>query len=68
MMEEVSKLNTDILTDLSALKSKDNSKRWSSYIPVILVFVGSFLMLGIRLEIGASFVSDGALMMLALAS
>ena len=67
-MEEVSKLNTDILTDLSALKSKNNSKLWSSYIPVILVFVGSFLMLGIRLEIGASFVSDGALMMLALAS
>ena len=41
---------------------------WKSYIPVILVIAGSFAMLGLRLQLGASFMSDGALMMLALAS
>jgi len=40
---------------------------WLSYMPVILVFAGSFAMLGMRLQIGDSFMSDGALMMLALA-
>ncbi|HTK37442.1 MAG TPA: cytochrome c biogenesis protein CcsA [Pyrinomonadaceae bacterium] len=38
-----------------------------SYLPAILVFAGAFLMLALRLQIGAGFVSDGAFMMLALA-
>lgn len=67
-MEEVTKLNTDILTNVSSVKAERGSGQWTSYVPVILVFVGAFLMLGMRLEIGSSFVSDGALMMLALAS
>ena len=67
-MEEVSKLNPDLLANaIPAIDSK-TSKSWTSYLPVIFVFVGAFLMLGLRLQIGASFVSDGALMMLALAS
>lgn len=40
---------------------------WKSYIPTILVIVGAFLMLGLRLQMGTAFMSDGALMMLALA-
>jgi ABC-type transport system involved in cytochrome c biogenesis permease subunit len=41
---------------------------FSSFIPGILVIAGSFLMLGLRFQMGESFISDGALMMLALAS
>ncbi|HXH69657.1 MAG TPA: cytochrome c biogenesis protein CcsA, partial [Pyrinomonadaceae bacterium] len=37
------------------------------YLPAILAIVGGFVMLGLRLQIGANFISDGALMMLALA-
>lgn len=40
---------------------------WHSYIPAMLAIVGAFVMLGMRLQIGAGFISDGALMMLALA-
>jgi cytochrome c-type biogenesis protein CcsB len=38
-----------------------------SFLPALLVIAGAFAMLGLRLQIGASFVSDGAFMMLALA-
>ncbi len=37
------------------------------YLPAILAVGGSFLMLFARIEIGARFISDGALMMIALA-
>ena len=40
---------------------------WKSFIPAILVIAGAFLMLGLRLQIGADFIKDGAFMMLALA-
>src|SRR5215213_5114815 len=40
---------------------------WKTYIPAGLAVVGAFLMLALRLQIGERFVSDGALMMLALA-
>ena len=40
---------------------------WQSYLPAILAIVGAFVMLGLRLQLGDSFISDGALMMLALA-
>ena len=40
---------------------------WKSYLPAILVLVGAFLMLGLRMQIGSTFISDGAFMMLALA-
>jgi hypothetical protein len=40
---------------------------WRSYAPAALVIVGSFAMLGLRIQIGEGFVSDGAFMMLALA-
>src|SRR5688500_4089308 len=38
---------------------------WKGYIPTILVIVGSLAMLGVRLQMGADCISDGALMMLA---
>lgn len=40
---------------------------WKTFIPAMLVIAGAFLMLGLRLQIGAGFVNDGAFMMLALA-
>ena len=42
---------------------------WGTYIPFILAIVGSFLMAGARINFGGDrFISDGACMMLALAS
>ena len=67
-MEEVSKLNTDLLSNTFPAAKEKSGGSWTSYLPVIFVFVGAFLMLGLRIQIGASFISDGALMMLALAS
>lgn len=52
---------------MEELDRLENGTTWKSYIPVILVFIGSFIMLGLRIQIGSSFISDGALMMLALA-
>jgi cytochrome c-type biogenesis protein CcsB len=67
-MEEVTRLNTDLLTkDLPQADIKAPSAL-SYYLPAVLIIVGSFAMLGMRLEIGSGFISDGALMMLALAA
>src|SRR4029078_12334425 len=66
-MEEVSKLNSDLLSNTFPTAKETNKSSWASYLPVFFVFVGAFLMLGLRIQIGASFISDGALMMLALA-
>lgn len=40
---------------------------WSSYAPAAIAIVGALLMLALRLQLGDRFISDGALMMLALA-
>ena len=40
---------------------------WKSYLPAIAAVVGAFIMLGLRLTLSERFISDGALMMLALA-
>lgn len=40
---------------------------WTSYLPAILAILGSLGMLLLRIEIGQRFISDGALMMIALA-
>src|SRR4051794_25856385 len=39
-----------------------------SYLPAILAIGGAFAMLALRIEIGPRFMTDGSLMMLALAS
>ncbi|HEX8567943.1 MAG TPA: cytochrome c biogenesis protein CcsA [Pyrinomonadaceae bacterium] len=41
---------------------------WRAYLPAILAIAGSFAVLGLKLQIGERFISDTALMMLALAS
>src|SRR5215203_277766 len=40
---------------------------WKTYLPAGLAILGAFAMLGLRLQLGERFISDGALMMLALA-
>jgi len=40
---------------------------WKSYLPAIVAVVGAFIMLGLRLTLSDRFITDGALMMLALA-
>ncbi|PYS99036.1 MAG: hypothetical protein DMF63_13260 [Acidobacteria bacterium] len=40
---------------------------WKSYLPAIAAIAGAFIMLGLRLTLSDRFISDGALMMLALA-
>lgn len=52
---------------MQELDRLENRLTWQSYIPTILVIVGSFVMLGLRIQMGTSFISDGALMMIALA-
>lgn len=44
-----------------------NSMSWQSYLPAILAIGGSLAMLFLKLEMGPKFMSDGALMMIALA-
>jgi len=48
-------------------KEMVRSSSWASYLPAILAIAGSFVMLGLRIQVGQSFISDGALMMIALA-
>lgn len=52
---------------MEELDRLEKSGGWRSYLPSVMVVVGSLLLLGLRLQIGESFISDGALMMLALA-
>jgi cytochrome c-type biogenesis protein CcsB len=67
-MEEVSRLNTNLLTQETLPKADvKGTSALSYYLPAILVIAGAFAMLGLRLQIGPGFASDGALMMLALA-
>ncbi len=40
---------------------------WRNFLPAILALLGAFAMLGLKISIGVNFISDGALMMLALA-
>ena len=66
-MEEVQKLQRKISIGTETSEIKTPSV-WRDYFPAIFVIVGAFLMTALRLQIGAGFISDGALMMLALAS
>ncbi len=63
-MEEVTRIQNEIFP-----KGENSAKtsNFKNYLPAILVIVGAFLMLGLRLQIGANFITDTALMMLALA-
>lgn len=65
-MEEVSKLGGDVF---SGVRTTDDTRAtgFTSYLPAILIFAGALAMLLLRLQVGTGFISDGALMMLALA-
>ncbi len=52
---------------MEELDRLESGGKLKSFMPAIFVIVGAFIMLGLRLEIGGGFISDGALMMLALA-
>ncbi len=67
-MEEINRIQDNVI--LSREKSAAIADAsWKSYIPAIFVFVGAFLMLFGRIQLGGEhFITDGALMMLALAS
>ncbi len=65
-MEEVSKIQNEVFSNREKSKFAGNAV-WKAYLPAILAIVGAFLMLGLRLQIGETFISDGALMMIALA-
>ncbi|CAN5586380.1 hypothetical protein BH10ACI1_BH10ACI1_09180 [soil metagenome] len=66
-MQEVRKLQNEIIVPENISENRKNQV-WKNYFPAIFAFVGAFLMLGMRIEIGAGLISDSALMMLALAS
>src|SRR5438874_9616207 len=53
---------------MKELDRLENRGGWKAYAPAILVIAGAFAMLGLRIQIGSGFISDGAFMMLALAS
>lgn len=66
-MEEVSRIQDKVFSsnDEGSLGSK--AATFASYLPAIFAIIGGFIMLGLRFQIGAKFMSDGALMMIALA-
>lgn len=49
-------------------KKEQPLSAWRAYLPAILAIGGSFAMLLLKLQFGAAFIGDGALMMLALAA
>lgn len=67
MSQEI--LQPPILISETKEETINNTFSWSSYLPVFLALFGSFALLFLRIKAGgANFISDGALMMLALAS
>ena len=66
-MEEVSRIQKEVFTTRADKETTAEVPAWRSYLPAGLALAGAFLMLGLRLQIGTSFISDTALMMLALA-
>lgn len=58
---------SQVLTANDVYGSKPESIK-ASYLPAILAVVGGLMMVGLRIQIGEGFITDGALMMLALAS
>ncbi len=65
-MQEARNIESEILIGRETSATAAASV-WKNYLPAILAVGGAFLMLFGRIEIGGNFISDGALMMLALA-
>lgn len=68
-MEEISRIQSEVL--LPREKAADTgaaASSWTAFLPAILAFVGAFLMFFLRMNVSmTNFISDAALMMLALA-
>jgi cytochrome c-type biogenesis protein CcsB len=58
---------SQVLSANEIRETKTNVAEWTSWLPAILAVGGSFVMVFLRWELGERFVSDTALMMLALA-
>lgn len=52
---------------MEEVKRIEKNLTWKAYLPAIMAIGGAFLVLGLRIQIGAGFISDTAFMMLALA-
>lgn len=52
---------------MEELDRLENRSKLRSYLPAILALLGGFVVLGLKIQLGESFMNDGALMMLALA-
>ena len=52
---------------MQEVKRIEDNSSWRAYLPAILIIAASFAMMFLRFQIGGSFISDGALMMIALA-
>ena len=62
-------LNQPIIASGEAEEQNESVSSWRSYIPFAIAILGSIALLFLRINMGgASFISDGALMMLALAA
>ena len=66
IMQEVREIPNEILIGKDISESR--TAVWKAYLPAILAIGGAFLMLGLRISIGETFIADQSLMMLALAS
>ena len=66
IMQEVREIPNEILIGKEASESK-TLVAWKAYLPAILAIGAAFLMLGLRLWMGAKFIADESLMMIALA-
>jgi cytochrome c-type biogenesis protein CcsB len=67
-MQEVRKIQNEVLIGKEVSESESTTPSvLKSYLPAILAIGGAFLMLGLRWQMGENFISDGALMMIALA-
>ena len=64
-------MNQEILARPMMIGNEENAEikgAWRSYLPAVLAVVGSVVMVAARIAVGGErFMSDGALMMLALA-
>ena len=61
-------MDATLSSKIMSSNQPENAPAWRAYLPAILAIGGSFAMLALKLQIGERFVSDTALMMLALAS
>lgn len=65
-MQEVQKLQSEI--SITEDNSKiNNPSVWRNNLPTIFVIVGALMLTALRIQVGAGFMSDGAMMMIALA-